>query len=145
MFWNIAILQVVGSSSARTWSAPDPTTALNTSGCWLRRSFLTYRGSLGRLGGTRQLGCRQFFFSGNRIDTHVAMQDGARLHTSNASMAFLDQVFGARLLSDRSLKSLCNLVCYSSQNQVSPRTELGAQLPRSDPLRLLPPRLSQGD
>ena len=40
------------------------------------------------------------------------MQDGARIHTSNATMAFLDQVFGARVLSVRFFKC-CSLVDFS--------------------------------
>ena len=35
---------------------------------------------------------------------NLLQQDGARLHTSNETMAFLDGVFGPRVLSDRAIR-----------------------------------------
>ena len=76
-----------------------PTTLMSTSGYLGKRFSLKLGGWLVTQPGMLQLGCRFLVLFWVNI---YPFKDGARLHTSNDTMAFLDANFGPRLLSDRS-------------------------------------------
>ena len=75
----------------REWSVPQ-------------RRFLVEKKSrqcLDQEGGRGQFFSRCNFENNDSLSNNVKCQDGARIHTSNASLDFLQEVFGDRIMTGR--------------------------------------------